>query len=83
MPSGELNAGQLRFMANAIRPYGADGCADITTRAAIQLRGLPLEVGRGGLGGGGSGAAAAAGAKGCLQPLGGARACVPVCAPVS
>jgi len=35
-------------MGSAIRPYGADGCADITTRAAIQLRGVPLEVGMGG-----------------------------------
>ena len=30
-------------MADSIAPYGADGCADITTRANLQLRGLTLE----------------------------------------
>ncbi|KXZ49557.1 hypothetical protein GPECTOR_20g411 [Gonium pectorale] len=42
VPNGELDAKQLRFLASAIRPYGADGCADITTRANIQLRGVTL-----------------------------------------
>ncbi|PNH10821.1 Ferredoxin--nitrite reductase, chloroplastic [Tetrabaena socialis] len=42
VPNGELNARQLRFLASSIAPYGADGCADITTRANIQLRGVTL-----------------------------------------
>lgn len=43
VPNGELTAAQLRVMGKAIAPYGADGCADITTRANIQLRGVLLE----------------------------------------
>jgi ferredoxin-nitrite reductase len=43
VPNGELNAEQLRHLGQAIAPYGADGCADITTRANIQLRGMPFE----------------------------------------
>lgn len=43
MPNGELTAAQLRFLASSIAPYGADGCADITTRANIQLRGVTME----------------------------------------
>ena len=43
MPNGELTSAQLRYLGACIRPYGADGCADITTRAAIQLRGIQLE----------------------------------------
>ncbi len=42
IPNGELDARQLRFLAGAIRPYGQDGCADITTRANIQLRGVTI-----------------------------------------
>jgi len=42
-PNGELNAQQLRVLANCIKPYGEDGCADITTRAGVQLRGVVLE----------------------------------------
>jgi ferredoxin-nitrite reductase len=33
----------MRKLAECIRPYGADGCADITTRANIQLRGITME----------------------------------------
>lgn len=44
VPNGEMTADQLRFMAECIRPYGEDGCADITTRANIQVRtGLQME----------------------------------------
>jgi ferredoxin-nitrite reductase len=43
VPNGELNSTQLRHLAKCIKPYGADGCADITTRANIQLRGVKLE----------------------------------------
>ena len=42
-PNGELDGRQLRFLGDAIAPYGEAGCADITTRAAIQLRGIPLD----------------------------------------
>jgi ferredoxin-nitrite reductase len=42
VPNGELNGEQLRFLGGAIKPYGADGCGDITTRANIQLRGITL-----------------------------------------
>ncbi|KAG2489125.1 hypothetical protein HYH03_012351 [Edaphochlamys debaryana] len=44
VPNGELNARQLRYLATTIAPYGADGCADITTRANIQLRGITLDA---------------------------------------
>ncbi|EFN52613.1 hypothetical protein CHLNCDRAFT_26644 [Chlorella variabilis] len=43
VPNGELTAAQLRYLASCIERYGADGCADITTRANIQLRGVTLE----------------------------------------
>ena len=31
------------MLGDCIAKYGADGCADITTRANIQLRGIPLD----------------------------------------
>jgi hypothetical protein len=43
VPNGELTSGQLRELAACIAPYGKDGCGDITTRANIQLRGIPLK----------------------------------------
>lgn len=43
MPNGELTSEQLRFLGSCIAKYGAEGCADITTRANIQLRGVVLE----------------------------------------
>lgn len=43
VPNGELTASQLRFLGECIAKYGDDGCADITTRANIQLRGIQLE----------------------------------------
>lgn len=43
MPNGELTSDQLRFLGSSIAKYGADGCADITTRANMQLRGVVLE----------------------------------------
>jgi hypothetical protein len=33
----------MRYAASCIKPYGEDGCADITTRANLQLRGVKLE----------------------------------------
>lgn len=43
VPNGELTSPQLRALGAAIAPYGADGCADITTRAGVQLRGVTLD----------------------------------------
>jgi ferredoxin-nitrite reductase len=37
VPNGELTAAQLRYLGDCIAPYGEDGCADITTRANIQV----------------------------------------------
>ncbi|DBA73600.1 TPA: hypothetical protein ACH3X1_011242 [Trebouxia sp. C0004] len=34
---------KARFLGGAVRKYGEKGCLDITTRANIQLRGVPLE----------------------------------------
>ena len=42
MPNGELTVQQLRFLGDAIAPFGDAGCGDITTRANVQLRGLTL-----------------------------------------
>eukprot|EP00879_Flechtneria_rotunda_P025802 GHRR01027449.1.p1 GENE.GHRR01027449.1~~GHRR01027449.1.p1 ORF type:complete len:215 (+),score=51.67 GHRR01027449.1:289-933(+) len=42
LPNGEMTASQLRYAASCIKPYGAEGCADITTRANLQLRGVKL-----------------------------------------
>lgn len=44
VPNGELTSDQLRFLGESIAPYGDDGCADITTRANIQLRGIPADA---------------------------------------
>ena len=38
-----MTSEQLRHLASVLRPYGADGCTDITTRANLQLRGVRLE----------------------------------------
>jgi len=43
VPNGILTSTQLRFLASCIAPYGEDGCADITTRMNIQLRGVVTE----------------------------------------
>lgn len=43
VPNGILNTEQIRYFSSVIRPYGADGCADITTRMNIQLRGVVLD----------------------------------------
>jgi sulfite reductase beta subunit-like hemoprotein len=37
-----MNSAQLRYMGDVLAPYGEHGCADITTRASIQLRGVVL-----------------------------------------
>lgn len=43
IPSGILSSSQLRVLAEIVQRYGTDGCADITTRQNIQLRGVRLE----------------------------------------
>jgi ferredoxin-nitrite reductase len=44
IPNGIVTAKQMRYFAEAVRPYGPDnGVVDITTRANIQLRSPPLE----------------------------------------
>lgn len=42
VPNGDLTADQLTYFGDCIGPYGEKGCADITTRANAQLRGLTL-----------------------------------------
>lgn len=45
VPNGIVTSDQMRYFADVVRPYSAKdgGVVDITTRANIQLRGMPLE----------------------------------------
>jgi ferredoxin-nitrite reductase len=43
LPSGIISSNQLRVLAEVVQRYGADGCADITTRQNLQLRGIRIE----------------------------------------
>ena len=43
MPNGVLSSHKLRILAEIVQQYGDDGCADITTRQNLQLRGVRLE----------------------------------------
>ncbi|GAQ84712.1 nitrite reductase 1 [Klebsormidium nitens] len=43
IPNGIVTAKQTAYLASVIAKYGADGCADITTRQNYQLRGILLE----------------------------------------
>jgi ferredoxin-nitrite reductase len=43
LPSGIMTSAQSRVLGEVIQRYGEDGCADITTRQNIQLRGVRLE----------------------------------------
>jgi ferredoxin-nitrite reductase len=44
VPNGIVTSDQMRFYATTVEPYGPEqGVIDITTRANIQLRGVPLE----------------------------------------
>eukprot|EP01038_Epipyxis_sp_PR26KG_P005178 gene5178-7205_t len=46
IPNGIVTSEQMRYFANAVKPYGPEiGVIDITTRANIQLRGMPIEDG--------------------------------------
>ncbi len=43
MPNGVITSSQMRILAEIVERYGDDGCADITTRQNLQLRGVRLE----------------------------------------
>ena len=43
LPNGIINSQQLRTLGEIVENYGDDGCADITTRQNIQLRGVRIE----------------------------------------
>ncbi|MBN3909834.1 MAG: ferredoxin--nitrite reductase [Nostoc sp. NMS1] len=43
MPNGILSSSQMSVLAQVVQRYGDDGCADITTRQNIQLRGIRIE----------------------------------------
>jgi len=42
LPNGVVTAEQMRYMGELTASYGEDGCADITTRQNLQLRGILL-----------------------------------------
>lgn len=43
VPNGIASSQQLRVLAEVVQRYGSEGCADITTRQNIQLRGIRIE----------------------------------------
>jgi ferredoxin-nitrite reductase len=43
LPSGIMTSAQISLLGEVIQRYGDDGCADITTRQNLQLRGIRLE----------------------------------------
>ncbi|MEH2393490.1 MAG: ferredoxin--nitrite reductase [Nostoc sp.] len=43
MPNGIITSSQMGVLAQVVQRYGDDGCADITTRQNIQLRGIRIE----------------------------------------
>ncbi|GBG59629.1 hypothetical protein CBR_g49893 [Chara braunii] len=43
LPNGVINSRQTRFLANCIKKYGPNGCADVTTRQNCQIRGVVNE----------------------------------------
>ncbi|XP_057493656.1 ferredoxin--nitrite reductase, chloroplastic-like [Actinidia eriantha] len=42
LPNGVTTSAQTRYLASAIRQYGEEGCADVTTRQNWQIRGVVL-----------------------------------------
>ena len=42
LPGGIITADQMSYLASVVASYGEDGCADITTRQNLQLRGITL-----------------------------------------
>ncbi|KAL2634637.1 hypothetical protein R1flu_006116 [Riccia fluitans] len=43
LPNGITTSEQTRYLASVIEKYGAEGCADVTTRQNWQIRGVVLE----------------------------------------
>jgi ferredoxin-nitrite reductase len=43
LPSGIMTSAQSRVLGEILQRYGDDGCADVTTRQNIQLRGVLIE----------------------------------------
>lgn len=43
LPNGITTSAHVRHLASVIEKYGADGCADVTTRQNWQIRGVTLE----------------------------------------
>jgi ferredoxin-nitrite reductase len=43
VPHGIITSTQLRVLADIVQRCGDDGCADVTTRQSIQLRGIRIE----------------------------------------
>jgi ferredoxin-nitrite reductase len=43
LPQGIISSAQMRTLAEIVQRYGSDGCADITTRQNLQLRGVRIE----------------------------------------
>lgn len=42
LPGGVISSEQMRYLAEVVQNCGDDGCADITTRQNIQMRGIQL-----------------------------------------
>jgi ferredoxin-nitrite reductase len=43
LPQGIVTSDQMRVLAEIVQRYGTDGCADVTTRQNLQLRGIRIE----------------------------------------
>ena len=43
LPGGLVSSEQMKYLASLVQSYGDDGCADITTRQNIQMRGIQLK----------------------------------------
>lgn len=43
IPHGIMSTAQMRVLGDIVQRYGDDGCADITTRQNLQLRGIRIE----------------------------------------
>jgi ferredoxin-nitrite reductase len=43
LPQGIVTSAQMHTLAEIVQRYGSDGCADITTRQNLQLRGVRIE----------------------------------------
>ena len=43
LPGGIVSSEQMKYLASLVQSYGDDGCADITTRQNVQMRGIQLK----------------------------------------